>query len=448
MNQFPEPSGEPYDWRPTRAPERPYRHAYHQTLVDKIFCCRKPNPQTGAPAEVVCTFADALERIRGIDHLTRGIPKIMYLVGWQFDGHDSQYPSWSAVNERLKRPEDATAGDSLRWLMAEARRYHTTVSLHLNMNDAYENSPDWPEYERLGLIERPGGVWDGEQSYLINHTREWAAGLAQRRIDALLELLPLAEAGTVHIDAFWVVGPEQEAELATMRRIVRYWRDRGVDVTAEGLTGTDLDHGLVGLVPMIWHLNVALWNRDGELSAEQYLELPASLLCGGVDHSAAALLVGTSMQGEGIPTAELARYLPEFCRSTLLWHYLNHHQPEQLTHTAEGESVRFSGGLHTTVRDGRPEVRHGDVLLRDGDDVFVPAQWRNEPEIVAFSTAGYRRRRWRLPAAWQTQTGLTACEITLTGLGPPATVAVVGGAVELSVEAGQAVSLTPSSPWR
>jgi hypothetical protein len=62
-----------------------------------------------------------LDAIRKIDNLTLGIPKIIFLVGWQFNGHDSGYPSWSVVNEHLKRPQDATALDSLKWLMVSAR---------------------------------------------------------------------------------------------------------------------------------------------------------------------------------------------------------------------------------------------------------------------------------------------------------------------------------------
>jgi hypothetical protein len=49
-----------------------------------------------------------------MDHLTLGLPKIVYLVGWQFSGHDSKYPSWGVVNESLKRPQDATALGSLK----------------------------------------------------------------------------------------------------------------------------------------------------------------------------------------------------------------------------------------------------------------------------------------------------------------------------------------------
>ena len=53
--------------------------------------------------------------------------------------------------------------------MREACRYNTTVSLHINMNDAYENSPLWHDYEEMGVITGKGGIWDGEQSYLISH---------------------------------------------------------------------------------------------------------------------------------------------------------------------------------------------------------------------------------------------------------------------------------------
>jgi hypothetical protein len=41
------------------------------------------------------------------------------------------------------------------------------------------------------------------QSYQISYAQEWKLGYAQKRIDALLRMLPeLKEAGTIHIDAF------------------------------------------------------------------------------------------------------------------------------------------------------------------------------------------------------------------------------------------------------
>jgi len=40
-----------------------------------------------------------LEVAKRIGTLTLGLPKIAYLAGGQYSGHDSKYPSW----ERLKR---------------------------------------------------------------------------------------------------------------------------------------------------------------------------------------------------------------------------------------------------------------------------------------------------------------------------------------------------------
>ena len=180
-----------------------YRHDYTQTLTYKIFLARKSRP------DEFISFVQALGIIRQVHRLTRGIPQIVYLVGWQYDGHDSRYPCWAQVNHRLGRGEDADATESLRWLMREAATLQATVSLHINMCDAYPDSPLWDEYVQKDLLNRNpdgslmlGGIWDGVQSYLVSKTREWQAGLAKRRIDALVEMLPLAQAGMIHIDVF------------------------------------------------------------------------------------------------------------------------------------------------------------------------------------------------------------------------------------------------------
>ena len=132
----------------------PFFRDYHQTLVLKLFLGMEGEPVERLAKEplfqrkhdVICTFEEALEVIRKTDNLTRGIPKIVYLVGWQKGGHDHGYPAWSEVNPRLKREQDADATTSLRWLIREARKLNTTVSLHINMVDAYKQSPLWDEY--------------------------------------------------------------------------------------------------------------------------------------------------------------------------------------------------------------------------------------------------------------------------------------------------------------
>ena len=109
----------------------------------KLFMCSRDGG--GAVDRVHLTFADALNVARRIDNITLGLPKIVYLVGWQYSGHDSKYPAWDKVNERLKRSEDPTALDSLKLLIREARAFNTTISLHLNMIDAFTDSPLWDE---------------------------------------------------------------------------------------------------------------------------------------------------------------------------------------------------------------------------------------------------------------------------------------------------------------
>ena len=276
-------SGDYYDWKKTGQPERPYLHPYHQTLVMKLFLCWKFDNDKRGPNQVVdgsnvyLTFEQALEVIKKLDCLTLGIPKIVYLVGWQHNGHDSKYPDWSVVNPRLKRPRDATAVDSLKWLMGEGFKYHTTVSLHINMLDAYQDSPLWETYLKNDIIakDKEGKLLKGEiddlpgaparfenQIYYISYAREWETGFAQRRIDGLLAMLPIQKAGTIHIDAFHSLRPiphaypqdrypdqpksdtrispflnyPLEKEIAAQRKIFRYWREKGVDVTCEGST--------------------------------------------------------------------------------------------------------------------------------------------------------------------------------------------------------------------
>src|SRR6516162_4855419 len=90
-------SGDYYPWQRTLKPERPWLHDYSQTLVMKMFLCSRD--AQGSIAKVYLRFDEALEVIKKLDNLTLGIPKIIYLVGWQFNGHDSGYPSWSVVNE-------------------------------------------------------------------------------------------------------------------------------------------------------------------------------------------------------------------------------------------------------------------------------------------------------------------------------------------------------------
>lgn len=408
-----EPSGDYYDYTQTMQPERPWLLPYHQSLVYLIMLATRDG--SGKLEKLYLTFEQALDAMRKVCHISCGIPQIVYLIGWHHEGHDSKYPDWSQVNPHLKRPQDATALDSLRWLIREARRYNTTVSLHLNMFDAYTDSPLWDLYVEKDVIVKdtngnviPGKAWGGMTSYQISYTQEWKTGLAQTRIDGLIEMIPeLAEGRTIHIDAFLGARPLDRAapispylgytkaqEVATQRKIYRYWRDRGIDVTSEWVNGFR-DDRFVGLQPWSWH------------GGEATKDLPDSLYCSNVMTDARELWGDP----EDPPHAAWPR---EFFLRVLPWHYGNH--PD--------------GGA---IPDG----------MVDGSNICLPALWCDAPTLIAYSQEGYTNKAWPLPASWTAVTRVTIERLTFNGLEPVASRQVSDRRVVLSASPNEALRITP-----
>ena len=377
----------------------PFYRDYHQLLVLKLFLGMEGTPVERLAKEplfqnqhdVLCTFEEALEVIRKADHLTRGIPKIVYLVGWQKGGHDHGYPAWNEVNPRLKRQQDATALESLRWLIREAAKFHTTVSLHLNMVDAYKQSPLWDEYVQRDCLAKDadgqllvGGIqMQGEDMYNVVYPREWEAGLAQRRIDGLIQMIPELNAGhTIHIDVFianreggkpispWHAKPEHggltpEKYVETQRQIFHYWRDRGFDVTGEGIFWAHPPgEGFTGLQAMSW------W-YPGDPNYQ--MQIPECLMARGrTDRGGDGdFRFGSSMHGEEIwqkDKTKMPGFLGMFCRTTLPWYYLSRLERKNF----ENGVLYYSAGVVARTEEGRRIIRQGDFVLRENDDLFVP----------------------------------------------------------------------------
>lgn len=431
-----------------------YNHAYHRSFVYKVWNAQKPD-------EIINTFADTLALIREIHRFTAGVPQVCYLVGWQYDGHDSKYPAWGAANHRLKRPEDASPEDSLRWLMREAKRYNAIVSLHINMCDAYESSPLWDEYVRNDLLIRDtdgslkkGGVWGGEQSYLVSKAREWTSGHAGRRIDALLDMLPIADAGTIHIDVFQPTpspyhNVSRSDDLAAMAAILDYWRSRGVDVTTEWW-----HHELVGKVPMVWHSNFDESSR---------LRYPPELACGGgsawnmrADHADRPGGFSKTPEpgcryeeawGESIDgdiARDPAAAADVFYTKTLSFIFLNDYRAMRHEITAATYSVDFTDDVRTEIRvaERRLTLRQDGRLLIDGPHRFLPAGWRDDGSYIAHSQTG-GDTEWALPPAWKS---ITQARVTplWPESGTPTVVPIVGSRIVLPLAPQAAALVTPA----
>ncbi len=419
-----QPSGDYYNWEKTRKPERPWFHKYDQSLVMKIFLAERTDQ--GRDCRVALTFEQALEVIERLDRITCGAPKIVYLVGWQYNGHDSKYPAWAEVNHRLKRPQDATALESLKWLMREGRKHHTAVSLHINMLDAYEDSPLWQEYLKKDIIAKDksgaplkGIVWNGLQSYPLSYAREWETGCAKRRIDGLLKMLPeLKEAHTIHIDAFPTYPPlppesqvsgfqgispflgyGPERECAAQRKTYRYFRDYGVDVTSEHSAGGRLDP-FVGLQPMAW-----IYEPPGP-------DIPPSLYCGSPMHAEPEVRADPM---------KLPGLLEQFCLKAAqeiwanAWREAHTHHP--------------------------PPAADWQRIL-EGNDCCVPLVWKKEPTLIAFSRGGYARKVWKLSADWTGVKTVRLANVTVDAITSAGTTEVGDGKLALTLAPGQAMVMT------
>lgn len=425
-----ERSGEYYDYTKTMAPEQPWLVDWHQRFVyrhinalrggtglysgDPEMAAARPRGSRwtfgdGKIAEVCMRFEDSLEAIRRVSNLTCNVPQMVLLTGWQYEGHDSKYPAWGEVCRHLKREGDATALDSLRWLFREARQYNCLVTLHVNMFDAYEDSPLFQEYLDKDIIAKDldgkpiiGNRWSGMDCYHVSYTQEWKHGLAQKRIDDLLEMIPeLRENACVYIDAFLgarmkeqqgpispYLGYSKQEEARSMRKILRYWRDQGVDPGVEHAWGMRVDR-CVGLTPYV---------AD---SRSQY-DLPDSLYTTSPYHA--------GFDGVNPP----AGFLDRFCLETLPYYHRNN-----------------------------PKANYDYGPIHDPTDLCMPALWCDEPTLIAYSKGGFANRYWPLPPEWSDVAEVQISRLTAEGPEPRARTKVDPNGIKFGLLAGEAVCITP-----
>ena len=436
------------------------RHDYSKTLSGKLFLAQAlfdgPFKRCdNGKVNVAMTLEQAAEAIKGMDAITLGMPKIMYLVGWQYNGHDSKYPALFEGNAAVKRTCDANALDSVRWLMDLGFKYHTAVSLHINMFDAYKDSPLWDEYVAHDIIgkDKDGKLIESEWGWKISYAQEWKTGFAQKRLDRLLELLPIQKAGTLHIDAFhsrvpigyldqngrhcvrWQPIPSpylpftQQDEIEAQKNIIRYLDKKGVDVTEEGNI-----QFFSGLIPMSWHFGTG-----------QYFSCPRSLYCGVNNASRWGRVFGTCLNTETIfnqygPTPKgFQVFTSEFCRKSLLSNYLFRLTPVEAIEGANYNAVKFANGVFSELDGDRYTLKADDCVLADGDDLLMPALWTPERDLLAFSGRGYAKRTWRLTKDWPASGTVKLFTVDEHGPHPAGELAYSNRQLELSLKPGQLV---------
>jgi hypothetical protein len=400
----------------------PYVHEYDQLLTYKIvvdYC-----PTSSMPARTATQVAEIMQRI---DNLTRGIPKLVYLVGWQYTGHDTGYPAFDKVNNILKRPEDSTALAGLRWVMRQGPKYNTLVSLHVNFSDCYfDDNPVGPLYKERDIIVRSGDgtyrqgyKWCDHLAYRASNYRNWYQETFKKyQIDPLFKMLPeLASSGTLHPDAWYSTDDpyyfiSETEDCKAMREMTAYVRRKyNVDLTTEFDRRRPANVDFVLFHPMLYHFG---WDEN---TPPDPLKIPSYFQTGGDAETWSDIspTVHTKFFGENPMLEEyinkdiinISGALQAFATRTLPWYFLNRH----LRNTFDGNTASFSGNI-TTSYPGKSVIKSGNDYLQDGNDVFIPALWRSTKEIIAYSAAGYKDRIWKLPSDWAAVTNVDIYRIT------------------------------------
>jgi hypothetical protein len=374
----------------------PGEDPYREVMVYKLCLDWKKLEQPNR------TFAGCLDIIRCLHRISGGLKQIVYLVGWQHEGHDTGFPNPQFVNPRLGGKE------ALQALVAEARQYNCVVSVHANLDDAYENSPN---YDARLTARGPDGqpvLWFYNSSieqncYSVNHTLSLESGAAQQWIDNLLKLTGAQE--SLHLDAYRPTSetylpdgtliPMESEYQHGLAAINRCFRAQGVDITSEG---------------PLYNLNRWTWILPDW--RHHYLTVMSHSRMGGFyritggyhrnrDHAGDAL--GCGYVWDEVADLDEQSAVRRFYTD---WMYDQILRRKRMTGYQVGDWLGSASAQytdHTLVRSGwnRDELyaEYEGLPVARGPNRFLP--WR-AGVIFAYSPQG-GQQSWRLPEAWQGQ---------------------------------------------
>ena len=369
---------------------------YSKTMMMKITLA-KPDFKGGS--HVWCNFEKALEYIKYIDNITLGVKKIVYLVGWQYLGHDDGYPAFFEVNEYLKRDCDKSAKDSLLWLINEAKNYNTIVSLHINVTDVYVDSPLYEEYisNNLVLLKKNGkpkvtGYWYDRPAYQVRYKAEYESGYFQKRVDRLFDLLPLKDIGTIHLDAFFVrkgLDTNIKEEKAYRRKMIEYFHSKGVDVTSEfiyrerNITGYKAHFGdsdTIGVIDSFW---------QPVYSRKLILKYPSDVLGCGKHQKSLSLdktinyLIYANMHGEDIllKSSDWASdFIREFALLNIPYFYLNNFKRLSLKGIGIFRRLVHNQGVVSSIINQK--IVQDYKILKKYNSVCMPIYWKENSYVI------------------------------------------------------------------
>ena len=380
----------------------------------KIFLnerANKDNPCT--------TLKEAKEIITFFKNITDGIPQIIYLVGWQYDGHDTGYHAMDKLNARMGTKEE------LYSLSKYCDSIQSVLSAHINIDDAYKVNKYFSNKIMALDYDHTPMFWQyfGDSAFHISHYKDVATGSIFTRLEQFSKIFPLKE--TVHIDAMRVtnanpdwekedIGVLEEYELG-LKPIMEWFNKRGIFVTTETQNGNPID-----LSPLVVGMWTYFW------ATPEYQQIyHGKIVGGGIPESMAPLRytsgLGNSITqdfsyrpytdkysfvGKGKDKVKQIVYL-----SAILYQFFLTKEMLEVTRNADGYKVRFSDNVTSTYdkKTNHLEVTWNNVVIADNDERFIPIHGG----IYAYSKNG-TEREWLLPENYR-NANLKLFELTENG---------------------------------
>jgi hypothetical protein len=367
----------------------------------------------------ITSFAETLEIVRAVAKVTGNAKQRVTLVGWQFTGHDTGFPALNQVNER------AGGAAALRKLVKDAAAYNANIEYHINLDDAYPENPFFdPSVLQFNREGKPY-VWShqfegGPPDYRISLTKQFRSGYFERRIESLLDTVPVSEG--IRLDTFRncdiSVGPGEDigivSETVYGAKIIDWFMRRGIVPLTEG--PVDAYYGKLEGVQ----------HRFVISDPFHLMMMQGKLYGGGKNQEGAGQALGWSMNlgyafratnalggahFDQYNEAEIADmyYLGNLTQSYLLKKnliWLGTEKVGEKQVQKDGKTVtvarnnyiaRFSDGTVSTVLDdGSWTVVDHDFKSVDGQRRVIPM---NDKEIVLYSVDG-GTLDWTLPSQW------------------------------------------------
>ena len=406
---------------------------YQDTFIYKIFC-------DTPGAKDYTTFDEALEVIRKVHQLAPWMKQVVYLVGWQFTGHDTGYPATDQINQRLG------GLDGLRRLATEAAKLNAILSFHDNFDDAYRDSPQWNESviarDTKGGLQK-GGVWAGGQSYILAF-KKYAEQGGLERVRRTVAQMPVR--GSYHIDVLSAVplrrdynatSPENSRDsLEGKFAILREFNRLGIDVTSEGFTAPFMGH-----IGHSWHL----WRNDTPVfTGDEAVPFIPMIYHGGpttygrgqasATYARESALYGATFSSDWTKHTSLHSMAEAIYLVATPWTYLRDRKMQnyekrdglaRVTYSADTfVEVNEKTGQWRVVVDSVPVVENELVVVRKGGGVAVYAQTARHASVSLPSAL--RNKPLKLTNA------VTGEDLSARGK-------VVGEAVELDLPAKEPV---------